>query len=1041
MAKQKAVRKSTLRYKTLNLALITSLVGSMFAPAVSNVAHAADEGKIDIAVQTDGVQIDGEFIQSTILLYEDGQADNNEVELDASNNFKHTYENRDAYAKYELKSELDEALAETYESIVTGDKHKGFTVYNLEKEFLEGSATIMYVDEDGNEIAKQNKQSGKIGDSYTTAPKKITGYAFKAVGNDVDGDIDEDTGIINANYAYGNTVVKYVYERTVGEEKAEGLVIVRYAEAEKDSEGNLVEDDQGHYIIKQEIAIRDEHSGEIGEDIQETVAKEIHGYKLIGQSSYEGTYEEGIREITFFYEEDESVTDISDVKGGVIVKFVDTNGNEIAPRIQEIGNIAHQGKNGQVEADTYKFDIAGLLAHVDGYGLVSVNGSLEGAFQKGFQEIVLTFDKSKDEIDFEDFSDVHVRYVDENGRDIHARDHFFERIGSEYATNAKKIEGYTLKEVKGEPSGTFGSETIYIEYVYTKNGSGDQNDVVIYGGVTAKYVDENGRDISNREEIEGRVGDSYETTEKNIVGYELQTVRGNAKGVIGEGIYTIEYVYVRVEEDAPEVDENEATEDDEVTEGDEKEFPKGDEKEDPKGEDNKTPEDNKIPEGVATVRIVGEGPYSHEVRYVDTDGNTINTIIYKGESGDVFYAEKQEIDGYAFVDFDGPTMDDTGKSSIATYKRISQVIYEKVEVDIDGENVRIVGGGPLEHEVRYVDTDGNLIHTIIYKGNYLHRFYAEKQVIDGYEFVKFGGKLDKDGRGFIDVFEQVSEVIYEKVDVDGTDEDDNNDPIVEDDNNDPIVEDDNNDPIVEDDNNDPIVEDDNNDPIVEDLLSYQFATDIVEKGLSIEDITKEFGAPTSTDMRGSIWIDDAGNMLLAYASGGNTISEVIFFDAERHEVTTDNLSDFYDSVKYGDTLNELNERVNTDGAQDMYISADGTTLSVWVSENLHDVMTVSFNEYGEANNKSLMTADGRVAFAMMSEDDVDGQGDGNGDNIVDVTGQKAEEIASGVNAEGKPLADTATNMYNMIAAGVALLAAAGGALFFINRKRTSEEAE
>ena len=149
MAKQKVSKKSTLRHKTLHLVLGASLVGSMLTPALGNVAHAADEGKIDIAVQTDGVQIDGEFIPSTILLYEDGQADTNEINLDASNNFKHTYENRDEHAKFELKSELDEALVDTYESIVTGDKHKGFTVYNLEKAFLEGSVTIMYVDEDG----------------------------------------------------------------------------------------------------------------------------------------------------------------------------------------------------------------------------------------------------------------------------------------------------------------------------------------------------------------------------------------------------------------------------------------------------------------------------------------------------------------------------------------------------------------------------------------------------------------------------------------------------------------------------------------------------------------------------------------------------------------------------------------------------------------------------------------------------------------------------------------------------------------------------
>nr|WP_281346954.1 MucBP domain-containing protein [Weissella coleopterorum] len=61
--------------------------------------------------------------------------------------------------------------------------------------------------------------------------------------------------------------------------------------------------------------------------------------------------------------------------------------------------------------------------------------------------------------------------------------------------------------------------------------------------VTAKYVDENGKEIAKSEVQSGNIGDKYKTEQKKIAGYTFKEVQGNATGDFTEQAQTVTYVY------------------------------------------------------------------------------------------------------------------------------------------------------------------------------------------------------------------------------------------------------------------------------------------------------------------------------------------------------------------------------------------------------------------------------------------------------------------------------------------------------------------
>ena len=135
-------------------------------------------------------------------------------------------------------------------------------------------------------------------------------------------------------------------------------------------------------------------------------------------------------------------------------------------------------------------------------------------------------------------------YKDTQGNEISNSSKELKYVGDTYSTVKKDIVGYTFKQIDGYANGQLSAEGQSVTYVYTK-------DIVSGGDVTANYVDENGKTISDQVVRSGNVGDEYSTEQKNIDGYRFKEVQGNATGTFTADSQTVTYVYTKNQK-APE---------------------------------------------------------------------------------------------------------------------------------------------------------------------------------------------------------------------------------------------------------------------------------------------------------------------------------------------------------------------------------------------------------------------------------------------------------------------------------------------------------
>lgn len=155
---------------------------------------------------------------------------------------------------------------------------------------------------------------------------------------------------------------------------------------------------------------------------------------------------------------------------------------------------------------------------------------------------------------------VSVNYIDEN-ENILAEPILLSGIeGESYQTASKTFEGYTLKEVKGNESGSFNSKEQSVTYVYQKNEEKIKSEVIV------NYLDEEGDKVSDTLILIGHVGENYQTEQKEILGYHLKEIKGNERGFFESTAQSITYVYAKDigEENSVEKDEPLGSEDNKV---------------------------------------------------------------------------------------------------------------------------------------------------------------------------------------------------------------------------------------------------------------------------------------------------------------------------------------------------------------------------------------------------------------------------------------------------------------------------------------------
>ncbi|MUN75718.1 MucBP domain-containing protein [Enterococcus casseliflavus] len=305
-------------------------------------------------------------------------------------------------------------------------------------------------------------------------------------------------------------------------------------------------------------------------------------------------------------------------------------------------------------------------------------------------------------VDPEQVGEVTVRYLDNQGQEIHGTKTLSGTIGASYDASTDEyklsIDGYTLDEsqLPENSTGVFSETAQTITYIYTKNP-------VPAADVTIEYVDLEGNEIHASQTISGNVGDSFDVStdqyKLSIDGYTLDESQlpENSKGVFSETAQTITYIYTK----------------------------------------------NPIPAADVTVE------------YVDTEGNEIHasqTISGNvGESYDTSTDQyKLSIDGYTL---DESQLPENSKGIFSEIQQIITYIYKKNPIPA------------ADVTVEYVDTEGNEIHAAEkISGNVGDTYDAStdqyKLSIDGYTLDE--SQLPENHKGVFSETAQTVTYIYTK---------------------------------------------------------------------------------------------------------------------------------------------------------------------------------------------------------------------------------------------------------------------------------------
>lgn len=287
-------------------------------------------------------------------------------------------------------------------------------------------------------------------------------------------------------------------------EKADAKVVVKYL-------------DKNGLSISPETVIR----GKV-DDAYSAEAKNIDGYKLVTTpKNAKGIMTKEPIEVLFIYD---VAAQPEKNQGTVVVKYLDEDGKSISDATVIKGKI---GSTYEAKAKSIK-----------GYQLVSTPKNAKGKIADG-TEVIFVYKKvnspAKDE------AKVIVKYLDKDGLEIAPETVITGKVGTKYEANAKTLNGYKLVTTPENAKGKMTKEVIEVLFIYETDVKTDADEAVVF----VKYVDMDGKVISETTTLKGKVGMEYEAQPKNISGYELYVTPGNAKGTYADGI-TVIFTYKAV---------------------------------------------------------------------------------------------------------------------------------------------------------------------------------------------------------------------------------------------------------------------------------------------------------------------------------------------------------------------------------------------------------------------------------------------------------------------------------------------------------------
>lgn len=134
---------------------------------------------------------------------------------------------------------------------------------------------------------------------------------------------------------------------------------------------------------------------------------------------------------------------------------------------------------------------------------------------------------------------IQVNFVDESNQPLDSAETFTGKLGENYSTTPKTIDGYQLKTTPSNATGVYttNTEVIEIDYVYEKIPAQGEN-------VTVQYIDEaTNEELTQSVILSGQIGASYQSEPKDIDGYELIEIPTNQAGTFSADAQTVVYKY------------------------------------------------------------------------------------------------------------------------------------------------------------------------------------------------------------------------------------------------------------------------------------------------------------------------------------------------------------------------------------------------------------------------------------------------------------------------------------------------------------------
>ena len=404
---------------------------------------------------------------------------------------------------------------------------------------ITGNVVVHYVDTEGNTLAADTKdvENGSLSEKYDTTdnkPEKIekdgTVYYLTAK------ELKEDSKPENGAVVEGTTEISYVYEKA-------GQVVVHYV----DEAGNTLQADV--------VGTKDGKPGAayntMDKDVKPTRITTPEGkvYELVPASTKgneNGSVEAGkTTEVTYVYKE---------VKGNVVVRYVDEAGNTIAEDVKDTTDASVSSAYDTTD------NKPAVITTKDGKKYVlmptATKGTENGKVTEGTTEVTYVYKEVT--------GDVIVHYVDTEGNVIadDKEDTKGASLNAKYDTTDNKpatiekdgvVYYLTEKAVKDDSKPETGDVVegkTEVTYVYEKAGQ-----------VVVHYVDEAGNTI--QADVvgtkDGKPGAAYNTMEKDVKPtrittpegrvYELvpTSTKGNENGSVEAGKTTeVTYVYKEI---------------------------------------------------------------------------------------------------------------------------------------------------------------------------------------------------------------------------------------------------------------------------------------------------------------------------------------------------------------------------------------------------------------------------------------------------------------------------------------------------------------